>query len=177
MSSEERKNRIIWGILLLIGALGSASMRNNPVLGIMPFAVGVIEALIYICILCAVRFCGWRMAAVIAVLTPIYLWAQRFLDGYMIPVEVATNLVLIGCMCLCGRVKWNFVWKTLMLALPACAVMILGGAAALWAVKHENIIRAVIVSWNTDLYPCLSVLIAAAGSLLLTGESICKADK
>ncbi len=174
MNSEERKNRIIWGILLLIGALGSASLRNNPALGIMPFAVGVIEALIFGCILCAVRFSDWRMAAVIAVVTPIYLWAQRFLDGYMISVKIAANITLIGCMLLCGCVKWAFPWKILLLAVPACAVMILGGAAALWMVKHESIIRAVIVSWNTDLYSCVSVLAAAAGGLLLTGEQIRK---
>lgn len=177
MSSEERKNRIIWGILLLIGALGSASLRNNPALGIMPFAVGVVDALIFVCILCAVRFSDWRMAAVIAVITPIYLWMQRFLDGYMISVRIAVNLTLIGCTLLCGRVRWAFVWKVLLTGVPVCAVMILGGAVALWIVKHESIIRAAIVSWNTDLYSCVSVFAAAVCGLLLTGEPISRRIK
>lgn len=169
---DERKKQIIWGVLLLIGALGSASLRNNPAFGITPFAVGIIEALIAVCLLCAVRYADWKMALVIAVVTPVYLWAQSFLDGYMVSVRIAANLTLIGCMHLIGTIRLEFIWEMLILALPACAVMVLGGAAALWMVKHESIIRAIIVSWNTELYTCMSIIAAAAAGMWLTEEKV-----
>ncbi len=173
MNAEERKNRIIWGILLLIGALGSASLRNNPALGITPFAVGVIDALIFVCILCAVKFSDWKMAVIIAAATPIYLWMQRFLDGYMILVKIAANLTLVGSMCftMTNKTKSSaFVWKCAVITLLTCAVAFLGGAVALWIVKHESFIRSFIVSWNTELFSCLSILGAVIVSLLLTGD-------
>ena len=43
--SEERKNPVIWGCMLLVCALGCVSLRNNPALGISPLAIGIIEAM------------------------------------------------------------------------------------------------------------------------------------
>ena len=158
---EDRKNRLIWGALLLVGAFGCASLRNNPALGITPLAVGVIEGLIYVCFLMAMRLSDWRMAAVIAVATPIYLWAQRFLDGFMIPVDILVNMTLLGCMAVILKKKWPYWAKGLFLALPAFMVMIIGSTIAIWLVKNERIVRALIVAWNTDVYSGLSILGAA----------------
>ena len=158
--TEEMKNRMTWGVMLLVGALGSASLRNNPALGISPLAVGVIESMIFICIMAAVRVSDWRMAAAIALATPMFLWAQRFLDGYMIPVDMAVNLTLVGCMLLAMKNR-NYWVAVILLALPAYTVLLLGGTAAIWLVKNENLIRSLIVAWNMDVYSGLSILGAA----------------
>lgn len=164
--TEERRNRLIWGVMLLIGALGCASLRNNPVLGIGPFAIGLIEGLIFACILAAVRVSGWRMASAIAAITPIFLWMQRFLDGYMVPVEILINMTLIGAMQMVLKKKRPYALNVVMLAIPAYAVMLLASAAAIWVVKEERIIRALIIAWNTDAYSGLSLLGAALVSTL-----------
>lgn len=158
--TEERRNRLICGTMLLIGALGCASMRNNPELGISPLTVGIIEGLIYACIMMSVRLSDWRMAVVTALVTPVFLWSQRFLDGFMIPVDMAVNLTMIGFMCLAMRRK-NYWLNVAMLALPAYAVMLAAGTVAIWVVKDENLIRSMIVAWNTDVYAGFSILGAA----------------
>lgn len=158
--TDERKNRLIWGALLLVGALGSASFRNNPELGISPLAVGVIEGLIFACVMAAVRVSDWRIAAVIALVTPVFLWAQRFLDGYMVPVEAAVNLTMVGCMLLTMRSRQYWI-NVILLAVPAYIVLLLGGTAAIWIVKNENLIRSAIIAWNMDVYSGLSILGAA----------------
>ena len=162
--TEESKRRITWGLLLFLGALGSASMRNNPALGITPLAVAVIEGIIYMCLLYAVRLSGWKMAALIAVITPVYLWGQRFLDGFMIPVEVLVNLTLIVCMCAVLRLRWHYGFKVILLAGSAVLAMLLCRTTALWIVKEENLLRALIFAWNTDIYSYLSLL----GAVLLS---------
>ena len=159
--TEERKSRLIWGGLLLVGALGCASLRNNPALGITPLAIGIIDALIFVCILTAVRFSDWRMAAVIALATPVYLWAQRFLDGFMIPVDMLINMTMLSCMGLVLKKSWAYALNVVVLAAPAFAVMLLASTMAIWIVKDENVIRALIVAWNTDAYSALSLLGAA----------------
>ena len=159
--TEERKNRLIWGGMLLIGALGCASLRNNPALGISPLAVGVIEALIFACIITAVRIVDWRMAAVIALVTPIYMWMQRFLDGYMIPVEMLMNAMLISSMGLNLKKNWSYGVSVAVLTLPTFAVMLTASAMAIWLVKDASIMRALIIAWNTDVYSGLSLLGAA----------------
>ena len=155
--TEEKRNRLIWGALLMIGALGSASLRNNPALGISPLAIGVIEGMIFACILAAVRVSDWRMAAGIALVTPVFLWAQRFLDGYMIPVDMAVNLTMVGCMMLAMKCRKYWI-NVILLALPAYVVLLLGGTTAIWLVKNENLIRSMIVAWNMDFYSGLSIL-------------------
>lgn len=164
--TEEKKNRLIWGTMLLIGALGCASLRNNPVMGIGPFAVGLIEGLIYACILTAVRVSDWRMAAVIALVTPVFLWMQRFLDGYMIPVEILIGMTLIGGMRMLLGKKRAYVLNAVMVTIPAYAVMLLASAVAIWIVKEERFVRALIIAWNTDAYSGLSLLGAALVSTL-----------
>ena len=158
--TEERKNRLIWGVLLFVGALGSASLRNNPALGISPLAVGVIEGLIFACIMAAVRVSDWKMAAGIAVITPLFLWAQRFLDGYMVPAEMAVNLTMVGCMLLAMKKRQYWI-GVMLLAVPAYVVLLLGGTVAISLVKNENLIRSVIIAWNMDVYSGLSILGAA----------------
>lgn len=156
---DEKNNRLMWGVMLLVGALGCASMRNNPVLGISPLMIGIIEGVIYICIMSAVRVSGWRMAALIALITPVYLWMQRFLDGFMIPVEMAVNLTLIGCMGLILKSENKNYWiNTAVLAIPAFAVLLLAATVAISVVKDEGIIRALILAWNTDFYSGISIL-------------------
>ena len=98
MSTEASKNRILWGIVLLIGAINCASLRNIPAMGISPLVIGIIEGLIFVCLLAAARFSYWQMAAVIGIIVPLYLWGLRFLDGFMIPVNVLVNLSLVGGM-------------------------------------------------------------------------------
>jgi hypothetical protein len=90
----------------------------------------------------------------------------------MVPVRIAVNLMLVGSMYLCGQLKCSFGWKAALISVSACGVMIMIGAAALWFVKHESFIRAIIVSWNTDFYGCVSILAATVVSLLLTGERL-----
>ena len=108
--TEDRRNRLIWGVLLLIGALGAASLRNNPALGIMPAAIGVIECLIFACVLTAARLSDWRMAVLISAAVPVYLWAQRFLDGFMVPVDILVNLTML-----------LFMWRTTPPRTTTCA--------------------------------------------------------
>ena len=159
--TEDRRNRLIWGVLLLIGALGAASLRNNPALGIMPAAIGIIECLIFACVLTAARLSDWRMAVLISAAVPVYLWAQRFLDGFMVPVDILVNLTMLLFMCrVCGRMTSRLM-NILLLVVPAFVVMLLGSAVALWVVKGDSFIRGLIVAWNTDLYSALSILGAA----------------
>ena len=163
---DEKNNRLMWGVMLLVGALGCASMRNNPVLGISPLMIGIIEGVIYICIMSAVRVSGWRMAALIALITPVYLWMQRFLDGYMIPVEILIGMTLIGGMRMLLGKKRAYVLNAVMVTIPAYAVMLLASAVAIWIVKEERFVRALIIAWNTDAYSGLSLLGAALVSTL-----------
>ena len=156
--SEERKNSLIWGGMLLVGALGCASLRNNPALGISPLAVGIIEALIYVCILMCVRLSDWRMAAAIAVITPVYLWWMQFLDAFMIPIDILVNLTLMGCMMLALRTECKGAIAVLMLAVPAFAVLLLGEAVTMGVLKQEGVGRSLVVAWNTSLYSGLSIL-------------------
>lgn len=159
--NEERRNRLIWGFVLLIGALGCASLRNNPDIGISPLTVGIIEGMIYACVLMAARLSDWRMAALIALTLPVYLWTQRFLDGFMIPVDMLVNLTLIGCMRLAMKKGWRYAANVAVLTIPAFAAMLIAGAAAVCIVKQESVLRSLIVAWNTDVYSLLSILGAA----------------
>lgn len=159
--TEERKRRFIWGCMLLIGALGSASLRNNPALGITPLAVAVIDALIYICLLLTVRFSGWKMAVFTALITPVYLWAQRFLDGFMIPVDMLVNLALIGSMYLALKAKINYYLQVILLTAAGILAMLISGTAVLWIVKEDNLIHSFLIAWNTNIYSYFSLLGAA----------------
>ena len=109
----------------------------------------------------AVRLSDWRMAAAIAVATPVYLWAQRFLDGFMIPVEIMVNMALLGCMRVVLKIRKPYWLKVVLLSVPAFLVMLIGNTVAIWLVKDESIVRALIVAWNTEVYSCLSILGAA----------------
>ncbi len=159
--TEEKKSRLTWGILLLVGALGCASLRNNPALGIHPTAVLVIQGLIFVCILSAVRVSDWKIALLISVVTPVYLWLQRFLDGYMVPVEILVCAVMTGLMAVLLRGRWPWWSRVLALALPTFAVMLLGSTVAIWLVKRESLQRSLIVAWNAVLYSGLGILGAA----------------
>lgn len=160
--SEERKNSLIWGGMLFVCALGCASLRNHPALGISPLAIGFIEALIYICIMMGVRLSDWRWSAAIAVATPIYLWTMQFLDAFMIPIDILVNLTLVGCMAVVLKFRKGWFASLLMLTLPTFAMLLLSEAVALWIVKEEGLMRAMVVAWNISLYSGLSLLGAAA---------------
>lgn len=157
----ERGRKAAWGITLLVAALGSAALRNHPALGIMPFTVGMIEAVAFICILMAAYKASWQASVVIALITPLFLWAQKFLDGYMIPVHMLVGLALTGCMMLVIRKNCGFLGAVIVMALPAFVVLLAGTAAALWAVKQEGILRALVGAWNTSAYTGVSMLGAA----------------
>lgn len=159
--TEAKKNRMIWGALLLVGALGSASLRNNPALGISPLAIGVIDGLIFACILTAVRVSDWKAAVVIALVTPVYLFAQRFLEGFLIPVDMAVNLTLVIGMQLALKKGAGYWVNAALLALPAFAVLLIAETGAIWIVKDENLLRSLIIAWNADVYVGLSILGAA----------------
>ena len=170
--NEEKKSRLMWGCMLLVGALGSISLRNNPEIGITPVAVGIVDGLVFACILMAVRVADWRMSAVIALASPVFMWSQRFLDGFMIPVEILINLTLIGSMLLIMKNRWRYVMNVAVLMLPAFAMMLLAETAAIWIVKEEKVLRALIIAWNTDVYSVFSLLGAV---LVCTPTSLKKA--
>ena len=159
--SEEHKKPVIWGWMLLACSLGCVSLRNNPALGISPLAIGVIEAIVYICIMMCVRLADWRLSAVIAVVTPVYLWIMRFLDAFMLPSDILVNLTMMGCMMWSIRSQRKPVVSVVMLVVPAFAVLLLSEAVTLWILKQEGIGRALLVAWNTSLYSGLSILSAA----------------
>lgn len=159
--SEERRNQLIWGVMLLVGALGSASLRNNPEIGITPLAVGVIEALIYVCILTCVRISDWRISSVIAIITPVYLWVQRFLDGFMVPVEIMACMTMVLTMWTVQRLKPKYPAAAALLAVPAFVVLLLGSTIALWIVRQEGAVRSFVMAWNTVFYSGISILAAA----------------
>lgn len=159
--SEERKNPVIWGCMLLVCALGCVSLRNNPALGISPLAIGIIEAIVYICIMMCVRLSDWRLSAVIAVVTPVYLWIMRFLDAFMLPSDILVNLTMMGSMMWILRNHRKPVVSVTALVIPAFAVLLLSEAVTLWILKEEGIGRALLVAWNTSLYSGLSILSAA----------------
>lgn len=156
--TEELKRRITWGILLMVGALGCASLRNNPALGIQPLAIAVIEGLIYVCLLVSMRLADWRITVLTALVTPVYLWMQRFLDGFMIPVEILVNITLIGCMYAVRKHRLKYHWTVLLLIVPTILVMLLGNTAALCLVKDEGFIRSFVFAWNTDVYTFFSLI-------------------
>ncbi|MBQ2957137.1 MAG: hypothetical protein IJE08_11820 [Clostridia bacterium] len=163
--TDERRNRIMWGIMLLVGALGSVSLRNNPALGITPFAVGVIQSAVFVCLMFAVRLSGWKMAALIAAVVPLCLWLQRFLDGFMIPVEMLVNLTMVGCMSLILGKKWHYLIRAAAVAFPVFFVMLAGSCVAIRIVKEESFVRALIVAWNMTAYSVFSILGAVAVSI------------
>lgn len=159
--TEERKHRLIWGVLLLIGALGSESLRNNPALGITPLAVGIISGAACACMLSAVRLSDWRMGALIAAIIPVFLWAQRFVDGFMVPVEILVNLTMVAVMHMLLSKRHGYLLKVLVLAASGFAVLLAGGAVALWLVKRESIARAFVTSFHTYMFDGFSLLGAA----------------
>ena len=160
--TEERKHRLIWGVLLLIGALGSESLRNNPALGITPLAVGFISGAACACMLAAVRMSDWRMGALIAAATPVFLWSQRFMDGFMIPVEILVNLTMVAVMYgILRRKQQCYLISVLLLTVAGFVVLLIGGSVALWLVKHESITRAFVASFHTYMFDGFSLLGAA----------------
>lgn len=158
MKNSDNKRRILWGSLLIIGALGVASLRNNPALGITPFAVALIEGTIYMFFLSGVRLSNWKMAAINALIVPVYLWKQRFLDGYMVPIDMLVNLTMVACMCMVLHLQTCYPVSVLLLFVPSVLAMLLGGTVALWLVKEKSLLRSFIFSWNTDIYAYLSLL-------------------
>lgn len=156
--NSDNKHRILWGSLLIIEALGVASLRNIPALGITPLAIALIEGMIYMFFLSGVRVSSWKMAAINALIVPVYLWKQRFLDGYMVPVDMLVNLTMVACMCIVLRLQTRYPVSVLLLFVPSVLVMLLGGTVALWLVKEKSLLRSFIFSWNTDIYSYLSLL-------------------
>lgn len=159
--TDDQKNRLIWGLMLLIGALGSVSLRNNPALGITPFSVGVIQGAVFGCLILAVRLADRRIALVIAIVEPVYLWMQRFLDGFMVPVEVLVNMAVVGSVSLMLRKPWHYLVKTAAVTAFSFLILLSGSGAAIRIVKEESIVRALIVAWNMTAYSSLSILGAA----------------
>ena len=162
MKKETDKSRIGWGLMLFFGAVACASMRNNPQWGMSPLAIGLIEGLVFVCILLAVRYSCQYTGILIGVLVPIYWWLLSFQDGFMVPVEMLTNLMLVFGMNWVLPKKWNSWLKVLLVTGAAFAVTILGSTAAIWIVKKESVVRSLIEAWNTDFYVGLSLLGAAA---------------
>ena len=162
MSTEASKNRILWGIVLLIGAINCASLRNIPAMGISPLVIGIIEGLIFVCLLAAARFSYWQMAAVIGVIVPLYLWGLRFLDEFMIPVNILVNLSLVGGMQMLKKKPLPYLLGVTVLSAVGYVVLFFGSTAAIWIVKRESIVRTLLEAWNTNVYCIFSLLGAAA---------------
>lgn len=159
--TEERRNSWVRGCLLLVSALGCISLRNNPMLGISPLAIGTIEALVYVCIAMCVCLSDWRMAIVIAVIVPVYLWTMRFMDAFMIPVNVLVNVVIVGSILAVVHFQPCYAVSVLILTFPAFFTLLLSETFALWMLKHEGLKRAFIAAWNTSIYSGLSISGAA----------------
>ena len=156
------RSRILRGIALLIGALGCASLRNIPALGISPLTISLIEGLIFVCLLAAARFFCWQMAVVIGAAVPLYLWGLSFLDGFMVPVNILVNLVLTLCMYLLKKNPCRYWLCVLMLTAVGFAVLFFGSTAAIRIVKREHISRTLLEAWNTNFYSLFSLLGASA---------------
>jgi len=159
--NSDKKNRLRKSVLMILAALVIASLRKIPVLSIMPLAVGLIECLIIVCILLSASKVSWQASAIIGVLTPICLWLLRFTDGFMVPVCILSNLTVTGCVVYLLRPRFSYMINVLLSAIPAFCITLLGSAIAIWLVKEETLVRAVIVAWNTGFYSGISLLCAA----------------
>ncbi len=162
MNSDANKNSMLWGIVLLIGAVNCASLRNIPALGISPLAIAVIEGLIFMCLLAAARFSYWQIAAVISAVVPVYLWGLSFADGFMVPVSILVNLSLTVCVYLLRKMPTPYWLSVLMLTAVGFAALFFGSAVAIWIVKREHISRTLLEAWNTNVYSLFSLLGASA---------------
>jgi len=162
VNREINRSRVLRGIILLIGAISCASLRNISEVGISPFVITAIEGLIFICLLAAARFSCWQMAAVIGAVVPLYLWGLGFMDGFMVPVSILVNLVLTFCMYLLQKKSRSYWLGVLMLTTIGFAVLFFGSTAAIWIVKREHISRTMLEAWNTHFYSLFSLLGASA---------------
>ena len=162
MSTERKRSRMLWGIGLLIGAIGCASLRNIPAIGISPLASVVIEGLIFACLLAAARFSCRQTAAIIGAAVPLHLWGLGFMDGFMIPVSILVNLSLTLCMHLLQKKSLPYWLSVLTLTAVGFAVLFFGSTAVIWIVKRESIVRTAAEAWNTNFYGLFSLLGASA---------------
>ncbi len=124
----------------------------------MPLAIGTIDGLVYVCMLCAMRIRADSYAWGIALILPISLWLMRFLDGYMVPVYMAAYLTMSACMWLVMKRRWPWFLNVLLVFAPAFAASLLGNALAQWVVKREGMARAFSLAWNSNIYSALSML-------------------
>ena len=162
MREQAVRKRILWGAVLMVGAAACAAMKNTSVWGVYPIGRGISNGLIFACLLAAVRWSGWQAAGVIGMIVPMQLWGMRLLDGFMVPVDIMTNLVLIAGMHLVLKRSWKYWNAVLFLTAAAFCATNLGSTAAIWLVKRESVARAMLLAWNTTLFSLFSVLGASA---------------
>lgn len=160
MNSERKGNRSR-AALLVVSALLVTFLRNIPVLSIMPFAIRITECLTVLCILCAATQAEWKASVLIDLLIPVVLWLQRSIDGYMAPVYMLSNLTITVCAFLLAHAEAGRWVRRFVPTLAAFCILLIGSAVAIWTIKRENVVRSLVIAWNTNLLSGVSMLAAA----------------